>query len=173
MAHQDMYDRHEYIMTALKEHDMTKMLNIARTREIELVSMDGESYTPDELRLLLVTSIFDELSGRFLSVCSGHSKLFHLESDVLYVFNESLAYKFDLDRVLLMDADTYFCSELNILDLYIITEGCQEDEDVGGCEFLIDIVGGLAFSYNSGKIYIGECCSESEVGTIRRKILLG
>lgn len=172
MAYQDMYDRNEYILTALEERDMTKMLNIARTREIELISMDGESYTPDELRLLLISSIFDKISSRFLPVCSGHSKLFHLESDVLYVFNESLAYKFDLDRVLLMDADTYFCSELNILDLYIMTEGCREDEDVGGCEFFIDIVGGLAFSYNSGKIYVGERCSKSDVGTIRRKILL-
>ena len=172
MAHRDMYDRNEYILTALEERDMTKMLNIARTREIELISMDGESYTPDELRLLLAVSLYDELSGRFLSVGSGHSKLFHLESDALYTFSESIAYKFDLDRVLLMDADIYFCSELNILDLFIMTEGCQEDEDVGGCEFFIDIVGGLAFSYNSGKIYVGECCSKSDVGIIRRKILL-
>lgn len=172
MAHQDMFDRNEYIMTALEERDMTKMSNIARIVDIELTSIDGESYTPDELRLLLIASIFDKIMGRFLSVCSGHSKLFHLESNVLYVFSESLAYKFDLDRILLTDADTYFCSELNILDLYIMTEGCQEDEDVGGCEFLIDIVGGLAFSCNSGKIYVGERCSKSDVGTIRRKILL-
>lgn len=168
----DMLDRNEYIMKALKERDMTKMLNIVRTRDIELIQMNDESYTPDELRLLLIASIFGRISGRFLPVCSGHSKLFHLESDALYVFNESLAYKFDLDRVLLMDADTYFCSELNILELYIMTEGCQEDEDVGGCVFLIDIVGGLALSYNSGKIYVGECCSKSDVGIIRRKILL-
>lgn len=172
MTHQDMFDRHEYIMTAFEERDMTKMLNIARAREIELTSIDGESFTPDELRLLLIASTFDKISGRFLSVCSGHSKLFHIESDALYTFSGNIVYKFDLDRVLLMDADTYFCSELNILDLYIMTEGCQEDEDVGGCEFLIDIVGGLAFSCNSGKIYVGECCSKSDVGIIRRKILL-
>ena len=172
MAHQDMLDRNEYIQTALEERDMTKMLNIVRTRDIELIVMDGEPYTPDELRLLLIVSILDKISGRFLPVCSGHSKLFHLESDALYVFNESLAYKFDLDRVLLMDTGTYFCSELNILDLFIMTEGGQEDEDVGGCMLLIDIVGGLAFSYNSGKIYVGECCSKSDVGIIRRKILL-
>ena len=172
MAHQDMFDRNEYIMTALEKRDMTKMLNIARTMEIELISMDGESYTPDELRLLLVASTYDSLSGRFLSVCSGHSKLFYLESNALYTFSGDIVYKFDLDRVLLMDADIYFCSELNILDLFIMTEGCQEDEDVGGCEFLIDIAGGLAFSYNSGKIYVGERCSKSDVGNIRRKILL-
>lgn len=172
MAYQDMLDRNEYIMTALEERDMTKMLHIARTMEIELISMDGESYTPDELRLLLIASIFDKISGRFLPVCSGHSKLFHLESNALYTFSGNTVYKFDLDRVLLMDADIYFCSELNILDLFIMTEGCQEDEDVGGCEFFIDIVGGLAFSYNSGKIYVGERCSKSDVDTIRRKILL-
>ena len=172
MANQNIFDRHEYIMTALEERDMTKMVNIARTVDIELTSIDGESYTPDELRLLLIASTFGKLSGRFLPVCSGHSKLFHLESDALYTFSGSIAYKFDLDRVLLMDADTYFCSELNILDLFIMTEGCKEDEDVGGCEFLIDIAGGLAFSYNSGKIYVGERCSKSDVGNIRRKILL-
>ena len=172
MYHKDMFDRYEYIMTAIKERDMTKMLNIARTIEIELTAIDGESYTPDELRLLLIASTYGNLSGRFLSVSSEHSKLFYLESDALYTFSGNTVYKFDLDRVLLMDADIYFCSELNILDLFIMTEGCQEDEDVGGCEFFIDIVRGLAFSYNSGKIYVGECCSKSDVGTIRRKILL-
>lgn len=172
MANWDTLDRHEYIMTALEERDMNKMLNIARTRHIELSPMNGESYTSDELRLLLIESIFEKISGRFLSVYSGHSKFYHLESDTLYVFNERLAYKFDLDCVLLMVVDTYFCSELNILDLYIMTDGCTEDDDVGGCELLIDIVGGLALYYNSGKIYTGERCSDSEVCTLRRKILL-
>lgn len=166
MANWDTLDRHEYIMTALEERDMNKMLNIARTRHIELSPMNGESYTSDELRLLLIESIFEKISGRFLSVYSGHSKFYHLESDTLYAFNERLAYKFDLDRVLLMVVDTYFCSELNTLDLYIMTDGC------GVCEFLIDAVGGLALSYNSGKIYVGERCSDSEVCTLRRKILL-